>query len=163
EGGERVIVFTESRDTAETLTEFLGAHFETRKFVGQGDKEGSEGMTQTEQQETLDAFRTGEFEVLVSTSVAEEGLDVPEVDLVLCYEPFPSAIRPMQRKGGTCRGMAGAVMAVLAEPPSAETDFGESRHEQSQMTDGLEQLKVSPDENVSALTQQNLALHTAES
>jgi len=49
EDGERVIVFTESRDTAETLTEFLGEHFSTRRFVGQGDKEGSDGMTQTEQ------------------------------------------------------------------------------------------------------------------
>ena len=91
EDGERVIVFTESRDTAEALTDFLGEHFQTRKFVGQGDKEGSDGMTQNEQQETLDEFRAGEFEVLVSTSVAEEGLDVPEVDLVLFYEPVPTA------------------------------------------------------------------------
>jgi len=52
----------------------LGQHFDTQRFVGQGDKEGSDGMTQTEQQETLDRFRNNEFDVLVSTSVAEEGL-----------------------------------------------------------------------------------------
>ena len=103
EGGERVIVFTESRDTAETLTDFLGEHFETRRFVGQGDREGSDGMTQTEQKETLESFRNGEFEVLVSTSVAEEGLDVPDVDLVLFYEPVPKGIRSIQRKGRTGR------------------------------------------------------------
>ena len=97
--GERVILFTESRDTAEALVDFLGNHFETEKFVGQSDTDGSEGMTQTEQQDTLDRFRAGEFEVLVSTSVAEEGLDVPEVDLVLFYEPVPTAIRSIQRKG----------------------------------------------------------------
>jgi len=101
ENGERVIVFTESRDTAETLVEFLGNHFAVQKFVGQSDTDGSDGMTQTEQQETLDRFRAGEFEVLVSTSVAEEGLDVPEVDLVLFYEPVPTAIRSIQRKGRT--------------------------------------------------------------
>ncbi|EMA40124.1 DEAD/DEAH box helicase [Halococcus hamelinensis] len=156
EGGERVIVFTESRDTAETLTEFLGAHFETRKFVGQGDKEGSDGMTQTEQQETLDAFRAGEFEVLVSTSVAEEGLDVPEVDLVLFYEPVPTAIRSIQRKGRTGRQAEGRVMVLLAEDTRDEAYFWKSRHEQSTMTNELGRLKDSAGEIESELAQQGL-------
>ncbi|RJT04090.1 DEAD/DEAH box helicase [Halococcus sp. IIIV-5B] len=156
EGGERVIVFTESRDTAETLTEFLGAHFETRKFVGQGDKEGSDGMTQNEQQETLDAFRAGEFEVLVSTSVAEEGLDVPEVDLVLFYEPVPTAIRSIQRKGRTGRQAEGRVMVLLAEDTRDEAYFWKSRHEQSTMTDELQRLKDSAGEIESELAQQGL-------
>jgi Fanconi anemia group M protein len=65
EQGERVIVFTESRDTAELLTEFLGKHFDTRRFVGQADAGESKGMTQTTQQSVLEAFRAGEFEVLV--------------------------------------------------------------------------------------------------
>jgi len=114
ENGERVIVFTESRDTAEALTEFLGEHFDTQRFVGQGDKEGSDGMTQKQQQEVLDRFKANEFEVLVSTSVAEEGLDVPEVDLVLFYEPVPTAIRSIQRKGRTGRQAKGRVAVLLA-------------------------------------------------
>jgi len=97
--GERAILFTESRDTAEALVEFLSTSFDVRKFVGQGDKEGSDGMSQKQQQETLDEFKAGDFEVLVSTSVAAEGLDVPEVDLVCFYEPVPTAIRSIQRKG----------------------------------------------------------------
>jgi ERCC4-related helicase/ERCC4-type nuclease len=156
EGGERVIVFTESRDTAETLTEFLGAHFETRKFVGQGDKEGSDGMTQKEQQETLDAFRAGKFEVLVSTSVAEEGLDVPEVDLVLFYEPVPTAIRSIQRKGRTGRQTEGRVMVLLAEDTRDEAYFWKSRHEQSRMTDELDSLKDAAGAIESDLAQQGL-------
>ncbi|HET7324412.1 MAG TPA: DEAD/DEAH box helicase [Halococcus sp.] len=156
ENGERVIVFTESRDTAETLTEFLGAHFETRKFVGQGDKEGSDGMTQKEQQETLDAFREGEFEVLVSTSVAEEGLDVPEVDLVLFYEPVPTAIRSIQRKGRTGRQTEGRVMVLLAEDTRDEAYFWKSRHEQSRMTEELASLKGAAGAIESNLAQQGL-------
>jgi Fanconi anemia group M protein len=143
EGGERVIVFTESRDTAETLTEFLGEHFETRKFVGQGDKEGSEGMTQTEQQETLDEFRAGAFEVLVSTSVAEEGLDVPEVDLVLFYEPVPKGIRAIQRKGRTGRQTEGRVHVLLAEDTRDEAYFWIARREQKRMEEELRGLKGS--------------------
>ncbi len=139
--GERVIVFTESRDTAETLVEFLGDHFETRKFVGQSDTEGSDGMTQTEQQETLDAFRAGEFEVLVSTSVAEEGLDVPEVDLVLFYEPVPTAIRSIQRKGRTGRQTEGRVIVLLAEDTRDEAYFWKSRNDEKRMEQELRDLK----------------------
>ncbi len=141
EDGERVIVFTESRDTAETLTEFLGEHFDTRRFVGQGDKEGSDGMTQTEQKETLDAFRAGEFEVLVSTSVAEEGLDVPDVDLVLFYEPVPKGIRSIQRKGRTGRASDGRVVVLLAEDTRDEAFFWMSKHEEDRMEEELRKLK----------------------
>jgi Fanconi anemia group M protein len=139
--GERVIVFTESRDTAEALTAFLDDHFEVRKFVGQSDTEGSEGMTQTEQQAALDAFRAGEFEVLISTSVAEEGLDVPEVDLVLFYEPVPTAIRSIQRKGRTGRQTEGRVVVLLAEDTRDEAFFWISRRREKRMESELRSLK----------------------
>jgi Fanconi anemia group M protein len=141
QGGERVIVFTESRDTAETLTDFLGEHFSTERFVGQSDTEGSDGMTQTEQQDTLERFRAGEFEVLVSTSVAEEGLDVPEVDLVLFYEPVPTAIRAIQRKGRTGRQTEGAVTVLLAEDTRDEAYFWKARNDQKEMEQELRNLK----------------------
>ncbi|MFC5368274.1 DEAD/DEAH box helicase [Salinirubrum litoreum] len=146
EAGERVIVFTESRDTAEALTDFLSESFDVRRFVGQGDKEGSDGMTQKEQQETLDAFRNGEFEVLVSTSVAEEGLDVPEVDLVLFFEPVPTAIRSIQRKGRTGRQTEGRVAVLLAEDTRDEAFFWISRRREQEMEDELNALKSAADE-----------------
>jgi Fanconi anemia group M protein len=141
EGGDRVIVFTESRDTAEALTEFLGQHFDTRRFVGQGDADGSDGMTQNEQRETLEDFRSGEFEVLVSTSVAEEGLDVPEVDLVLFFEPVPTAIRSVQRKGRTGRQTEGKVVVLMAEDTRDEAYFWISRRREQEMEDELRELK----------------------
>ncbi|QSG01376.1 DEAD/DEAH box helicase [Natranaeroarchaeum sulfidigenes] len=151
EQGERVIVFTESRDTAEILTDFLNENFDARRFVGQGDREGSDGMTQNEQQETLDAFRNAEFEVLVSTSVAEEGLDVPEVDLVLFYEPVPTAIRSIQRKGRTGRQDEGRVVVLLAEDTRDEAYFWISRRREQQMEDELRDLKRATDEIVEEL------------
>ncbi|SEH52012.1 fanconi anemia group M protein [Halopenitus malekzadehii] len=141
-GGDRAIVFTESRDTAEALVEFLEASVDVERFVGQGDKEGSDGMSQTEQQETLDAFRAGEFEVLVSTSVAEEGLDVPEVDLVLFYEPVPTAIRSIQRKGRTGRQASGRVVVLMAEDTRDEAFFWISRRREKQMRQELRDLKA---------------------
>ncbi len=141
EEGERVIVFTESRDTAEALTDFLGEHFDTQRFVGQGDADGSDGMTQKEQRETLEEFRNGEFEVLVSTSVAEEGLDVPEVDLVLFFEPVPTAIRSVQRKGRTGRQTEGKVVVLMAEDTRDEAYFWISQRREQEMEDELRELK----------------------
>ena len=146
QNGERVIVFTESRDTAEALTEFLSESFSVRRFVGQGDREDSDGMTQNEQQETLDKFRNGEFEVLVSTSVAEEGLDVPEVDLVLFFEPVPTAIRSIQRKGRTGRQADGRVVVLLAEDTRDEAYFWISRRREKTMQNELRDLKGAADD-----------------
>jgi Fanconi anemia group M protein len=156
EGGDRVIVFTESRDTAEVLTDFLAEGFRVRRFVGQGDREGSDGMTQTEQRETLQAFRDGEFEVLVSTSVAEEGLDVPEVDLVLFYEPVPTAIRSIQRKGRTGRQTEGRVVVLLAEDTRDEAFFWISRRRENEMEDELRSLKGAAPEIEAELEQRGL-------
>ena len=157
ENGERVIVFTESRDTAETLTDFLSEHFETEKFVGQSDTDGSDGMTQTEQQETLDRFRAGEFEVLVSTSVAEEGLDVPEVDLVLFYEPVPTAIRSIQRKGRTGRQTEGRVVVLIAEDTRDEAYFWKARQDEKRMYEELDALKSMKGEIEAELSQASVS------
>ncbi|MFA9416209.1 DEAD/DEAH box helicase [Natrinema sp. HArc-T2] len=159
EGGERVIVFTESRDTAEALTDFLSESFDAKRFVGQGDREGSDGMTQKQQQEVLDEFRAGEFEVLVSTSVAEEGLDVPEVDLVLFYEPVPTAIRSIQRKGRTGRQSEGRVVVLMAEDTRDEAYFWISRRREKEMESELRDLKGMADELEDELddSQQSLA------
>ena len=140
--GERAILFTESRDTAEALVEFLSASFDVRKFVGQGDKQGSDGMSQKQQQQTLQEFKDGEFEVLVSTSVAEEGLDVPEVDLVCFYEPVPTAIRSIQRKGRTGRQAEGKVVVLMAEDTRDEAFFWISRRREKKMTNQLAELKA---------------------
>ncbi|WP_418282831.1 DEAD/DEAH box helicase [Halorubrum sp. DTA98] len=158
--GERAILFTESRDTAEALVAFLSTSFDVRKFVGQGDKEGSDGMTQNQQQETLDAFRAGEFEVLVSTSVAEEGLDVPEVDLVCFYEPVPTAIRSIQRKGRTGRQAEGQVVVLMAADTRDEAFFWISRRREKKMEQELEELKAATgeiEESVGADGQADLA------
>jgi len=85
----KIILFTQYRDTAVTLSEELNKQQGAlaKVFVGQ-TKKGETGLSQKEQKEMLDMFRDGLFNILVATSVAEEGLDIPKVDLVLFYEPF---------------------------------------------------------------------------
>jgi len=72
-------------------------------------------MDQNEQSTILQSFTDGEFDVLVATSIAEEGLDIPQVDLVVFYEPIPSEIRYIQRRGRTGRKSSGRVIILAAK------------------------------------------------
>ncbi len=113
----KIIVFTEYRDTVENLVSILDSieSVEADRFIGQSGKGKRKGMTQKQQLEQLRRFRKGEINVLVATSVGEEGLDVPAAELVVLYEPVPSAIRAIQRRGRTARQQAGTVHTLITE------------------------------------------------
>ncbi len=65
------------------------------------------GIPQKKQIELLGDFKAGTYNVLVATSVAEVGLGISEVDLVVFYEVVPSEIRTIQRRGRTGRKREG--------------------------------------------------------
>ncbi|HDI86120.1 MAG TPA: DEAD/DEAH box helicase [Candidatus Korarchaeota archaeon] len=113
----KAIVFVSLRDTAnlvlQELTEVEGVR--PAKFYGQASRAGERGMSQADQRRVLEEFSAGIYNVLVATNVAEEGLDIPEVDLVVFYDPVSSAIRHVQRKGRTARGRPGEVVVLLTE------------------------------------------------
>jgi len=112
----RVLIFTQYRDTAQHIVEMLiKDNIRASKFVGQSKRQGDPGMKQEEQNSILKNFRGGEFSVLVATSIAEEGLDIPEVDLVVFYEPIPSEIRHIQRRGRTGRKNIGSVLILATK------------------------------------------------
>jgi len=132
----RVIVFTQYRDTIEDIVRALDkVGLSARRFVGQSDREGSKGMDQRLQTETLDLFRKGEFQVLVSSSIGEEGLHVPDVDLVVFYEAVPSEIRYIQRRGRTGRTAEGKVVILLAEGTVDESYYYSTLLKESRMRD----------------------------
>jgi len=113
----RIIVFATFRDTVaaveKSLDELDGAR--PIQFVGQSSRGGREGLTPKQQIERLDKFRSGSANVLIATSVGEEGLDIPSADLVIFYEPVSSEIRTIQRRGRTGRHREGEVVVLIAE------------------------------------------------
>jgi len=112
----KALVFTHYRDTARKVVEILTENgIRASRFVGQAKRELDLGMDQNEQSSVLESFRDGEFDVLVATSIAEEGLDIPQVDLVVFYEPIPSEIRYIQRRGRTGRKSSGSVVILAAK------------------------------------------------
>jgi Fanconi anemia group M protein len=136
---EKAIVFTEYRKSAENIKEELNEEgLDATKFIGQ---QGEEGMSQTEQIERLGEFGDGEYNVLVSTSIGEEGLDVPAVDYVIFYEPVASAVRDIQRAGRTGRQESGKVFVLIAENTRDEGSYWSAHHKKKRMNSILQELK----------------------
>ena len=103
--GGKVIIFTEYRDTVNNLLNTLkNDKIKPGRFVGLFSKGSQIGMKQSEQIEQLNRFRNGDINVLIATSVGEEGLDVPLADCVILYEPVPSAIRSHTKKRNVLQG-----------------------------------------------------------
>lgn len=129
----KIIVFSHYRDTASKIkTELDKIGIKSTVFVGQA-KKGETGLNQKQQKQILDEFRNGIFNVLIATSVAEEGLDVPSVDLVVFYEPVPSAIRTIQRRGRTARNSAGKVIILIANKTRDERYQWSNYHKEKRM------------------------------
>ena len=134
-GDERIIVFANYRHTASLVVKRLAQLDGARpvRFVGQGSRDDDKGLTQKEQKEILDSFRTGDYNLLVATSVGEEGLDIPATDMVVFYEPVPSAIRLIQRRGRTGRNRPGEVYVLITENSRDEAAYWSSRHKEQRM------------------------------
>ena len=139
----RIIVFTHYRDTSEMVASALADITIVRpvKFVGQATKGKDKGMSQKKQVEVLDKFQDGEYNVLVATSVAEEGLDIPSTELVIFYEPVPSEIRTIQRRGRTGRHRAGKVVILISKGTRDEAYYWSSKHKEARMHRELEKLR----------------------
>ncbi len=112
----RIIVFTQYRDTVNHLVNELHTlpGVRAERFIGQASKNGDRGLSQEEQAERIRMLEDGRLNVLIATSIAEEGLDIPSVDHVIFYEPIPSEIRYIQRRGRTGRKAPGKVTILAA-------------------------------------------------
>lgn len=114
----KMIIFTQYRDMAELLKSLIEERFDSRlkveKFIGQSSKTNDLGFSQDKQIEIIKQFKEGTLDILVATSVAEEGLDIPNVNAIIFYEPVPSEIRLIQRRGRTGRYGPGRCYLLIA-------------------------------------------------
>ncbi|MFH1642009.1 MAG: DEAD/DEAH box helicase [Nanoarchaeota archaeon] len=138
----KIIIFNQYRDNTLDIKEKLNKIEKIRAeiFVGQ-TKKGDTGYTQKQQKEVLDKFRSNEFNIIVATSVGEEGIDIPKVDLVIFYEPIPSAIRHIQRRGRTGRQEKGRVIILMTKNTRDEGYRWSAHHKEKQMYRNLEDIK----------------------
>jgi ERCC4-related helicase/ERCC4-type nuclease len=147
----RVIVFASFRDMVQQIVDVLHDRgIRAERFVGQAARDREKGLSQKEQIDILRRFRSGEFRVLVATSVGEEGLDVPSTDMVIFYEAVPSEIRSIQRKGRTGRSGAGKIVVLVTKGTSDETYRFVSQSRERSMASGIRSMgsRIGPAEGI---------------
>lgn len=137
----KALVFTKSRDTVESIVDLLSGDFNVNRLVGQTDKENSEGMKQSEQKKSIEEFSQGDVEVLVSTQIGEEGLDISEVDLVVFYEPASKGIEQIQRQGRTGRSQTGRVVMLIGNDTRDVGMYYKSKNSVEQMKTDVGELQ----------------------
>ncbi len=143
----KIIVFAQYRDTVTKICKELNniPKINARVFIGQTKKESKEakkviGLSQREQGELLREFGLGKVNVLCSTSIGEEGLDIPEVNAVIFYEPIPSAIRKIQRAGRTARLQKGKLLILITKGTRDESYYWAAFHRERKMYKTLEKI-----------------------
>lgn len=124
----RVMIFTQNRASAIEINQYLQKieNVNSSIFVGQtkfknsGDNETDKfqkpgDWNQKKQLAVLEKFKNFELNTLIATCIGEEGLDIGEIDLIICYDSGFSPVRMVQRMGRTGRKREGKVIVLLME------------------------------------------------
>lgn len=143
----KIIIFSQYRDNGIKICKELNSikGIKAKIFVGQLKKSDSQGLisglNQKEQKKIIDEFSRGEFNVLCATSIGEEGLDIPEVNSVIFYEPVPSAIRKIQRMGRTARLSKGEIITLITKNTRDESHYWSAHHKEKKMHNAISTIK----------------------
>jgi Fanconi anemia group M protein len=145
----KVIIFTQFRDTASLISEKINriGKIKSEIFVGQTLKKGI-GLKQKDQKKIINEFSIGEIDILCATCIGEEGLDIPEVNTVIFYEPVASAIRTIQRGGRTARLMQGKIIILITKKTRDETYFYVSKTKEKKMYAAIDSIKKDLNNNI---------------
>lgn len=126
EGTEtRVMIFSQYRDSVYEIVALLEEHaplIKAMSFVGHGGGAAGgsaggkkKGFTQADQIRVIKQFTEGNYNTLVSTCVGEEGLDIGDVDMIICYDMHKSPVRLVQRCGRTGRKRDGRIVMLMTQ------------------------------------------------
>jgi len=139
----RILVFCHFRDSVNNIVNYFKSDdlIRAHKFVGQQSKTSDKGLTQKEQVQILRDFKEGTYNVLIGTSVAEEGLDIAECDMVIFYDVIPSDVRSIQRRGRTGRNREGKIYILIAEGTRDESYYWAERSREKRMHASLKKMK----------------------
>ncbi|GCC22021.1 hypothetical protein chiPu_0000405 [Chiloscyllium punctatum] len=102
----RGIIFTKTRQNAHALHEWIEENEKFKELgikahylTGAGNNSQFKHMTQNEQKEVLNKFHDGDINLLIATTVAEEGLDIKECNFVIRYGLVTNEIAMVQARG----------------------------------------------------------------
>lgn len=131
------IIFVKERATVAVLAHFLATHPPLRErlrvgaMVGTSKPPGSRhaflDLNRKDDVESLQHFRAGRVNLLVATSVLEEGIDVPACNLVICFDK-PEQLKSFIQRRGRAR-MRVSQLVLLVDAKSREDVAEWQEHE----------------------------------
>jgi Lhr-like helicase len=118
------LVFVEQRVGAATIAKIISQHPRTRNLFKPGTMVGgsdgafrkrrliSEIIVNLKQDNTLKDFRTGDKNLIIATAAIEEGLDVQDCHLVVCFD-LPTNLKSFVQRRGRARREASSYVLML--------------------------------------------------
>ena len=99
------------------------------------------GITQKQQIQTLKDFESDIYNILIGTSILEEGIHAPAVKLAVFYDAVPSEIRNIQRRGRVGRINAGKIIFLLTKDSRDIAYFYTSKRKEVKMKNIITQIQ----------------------
>ncbi|XP_074935456.1 antiviral innate immune response receptor RIG-I isoform X2 [Phalacrocorax aristotelis] len=141
----RTLLFAKTRALVAALKKWIEAnpllsHIKPEVLMGRGRRDQKTGMTLPMQKGVLDAFKTNkESKLLIATSVADEGIDISECNLVVLYEYFGNVTKMIQVRG---RGRAKNSKCILVTNKAEVVEYEKhNRYKEEMMNEAIENLQ----------------------
>lgn len=106
----KIIVFANYRNTIDKIINNLKDVAKPVKLIGQ-----KEGLTQKEQIRIIKDFEEGKYNILCTSQIGEEGLDIAGSTMAIFYDAVASEIRSIQRRGRVARLIPGKIINLIAK------------------------------------------------
>uniref|UniRef100_A0A8C5X2C9 RNA helicase n=1 Tax=Malurus cyaneus samueli TaxID=2593467 RepID=A0A8C5X2C9_9PASS len=141
----RTILFAKTRALVAALKKWIDAnpllsHIKPDMLMGKGRRDHKTGMTLPMQKGILDAFRKDkDIRLLIATSVADEGIDITECNLVVLYEYFGNVTKMIQVRG---RGRARDSKCIIVTSKSEVVENEkQNNYKEEMMNAAIEKLQ----------------------
>ncbi|MGB9719494.1 MAG: DEAD/DEAH box helicase family protein [Candidatus Anstonellales archaeon] len=126
---KKILLFVQYTDQINYLLSLLKSRgYSAEKFIGK-----RKGFTKKQQEQIVQDFRNDKFNILVCSSIGEEGIDIPSSDVVIFYEPIPSEIRTIQRRGRVGRLKEGYIYILMTRKTRDEAFYWSASRKEKKM------------------------------
>jgi len=134
----KIIIFANYRDTVKNIVTALKKIKNAKPIELIGQKEG---VTQKKQLETIKKFEAGEYNIIVGTSISEEGINIPQLKIAIFFDAVPSTIRLVQRTGRVGRLKPGKIIHIITKGTRDEAYHWKSIRERKKMKNIISQIQ----------------------
>ncbi len=136
----RIIIFAQFRSTVKTIKNEIEKIPGCKPVILIGQR-GADGLKQKEQIELIKAYESGEYNTLVTTSIGEEGIHLGSATTAIFYEPVPSEIRMIQRRGRVGRERPGKIFILITKNTRDQSYYWAAYHKEKKMKKIIERMK----------------------